>query len=168
MQLQLTWLKAQILYYGPKTTIDEMDRWMRALAADSEKPWQANRPLPPLPTDPLGQLTAPVFSQAGFKWFQTRTNRALCITYLALRAYRLEKGGDAPSLDALVVAGYVKAVPADPFSPTHAPLRYQAGKLWSVGPDAKDDGGKPIDMEGKKGFVNVEKTGDIVARVNTW
>ena len=165
-------LTAVLVYHGPKTTLKETDRYMGELAALSGKPWSYPRPIPQAPTDPLSRIMMPVFSQAEFKWVSARATNALLRTRLALGAYRQEKGAYPASLDALVSGGYLDALPSDPLSPARAPLGYKPGgekfALWSVGPDAKDDGGKPIEMEGKRGYVDEGKPGDIVSGVNTW
>ena len=103
---------------------------------------------------------------------------------LALRAYQLENGVYPPNLKALVPR-YLNAVPADPFGGGEA-LRYKNnGKtyaLWSIGPDGRDDLGKPIAPRagqrrtkpfpgerphGPRAFTNFEDKGDVVAGVNT-
>ena len=70
----------------------------------------------------------------------------LLMLRLALRAHRLEKGVYPPALKALT-PNYLSASPADPFGGGQ-PWRYQRDgqnyKLWSIGPDGRDDGGKPI------------------------
>lgn len=100
---------------------------------------------------------------------------------LALRVYQLEHGAPPPSLQALVPA-YIQVVPADPFG-KGAPFRYHTdGKtytLWSIGPDGRDDGGKPIPWRNKKmggkryaderkklPFINDDSLGDYVAGKN--
>ena len=100
---------------------------------------------------------------------------------LALRAYRLERGAYPPDLRALV-PGYLKAVPADPFGGGE-PVRYkkqgQSYLLWSIGPDGRDDGAKPIPARyasrplppgerrsGMSTFSDFEGQGDVVAGVN--
>jgi hypothetical protein len=87
----------------------------------------------------------------------------LAIVSLGLRLYRLDHGTDAPSLHALVPT-YLSGIPADPFS--RQPLCYRevsAGggyRLYSVGPDRIDDGGKPFpersDWNTVRGDVLVE------------
>ena len=103
---------------------------------------------------------------------------------LALRAYRLEHGAYPPTLKSLV-PNYLSAVPADPFGGGE-PLRYKVigktYKLWSIGPDGRDDGGKPIPPRagqykaktfagerprGPRSFTDFEGKGDVVAGVNT-
>ena len=166
------WFQAQVAYYGPKTALEGNERYMTELVVLSEKPWSHPRATPTVPSDPLSQLLTPVFSQAEFKWVSVRASNALLQTRLALSAYRQEKGSYPESLDALVSEGYLDAVPSDPFSPTRAAPGYKPDgekfTLWSVGPDAKDDGGKPVEMEGKRGFVDASKPGDFVDGVNTY
>jgi len=61
-------------------------------------------------------------------------------TSLLLRAWMLEHDGKPPdSLDALV-PDYLPELPVDPYD--GKPLRYDKEKVWSVGEDLKDDGGK--------------------------
>jgi hypothetical protein len=97
---------------------------------------------------------------------------------LALRAYKVEHGGYPSALTALV-PGCVDAVPDDPFAAS-GPLKYRLAStryvLYSIGPDGKDDGGRPIfdptkpaPMPGQfdPRYQIMEKSvGDIVAGVN--
>ena len=68
---------------------------------------------------------------------------------LALRIWQAEHHGALPkSLDALVLDGYLKALPADPYSYTGAesfPYDQATGKIWSVGPDGINNHGKNDD-----------------------
>jgi hypothetical protein len=84
----------------------------------------------------------------------------LVMTDLALKLYQREKGKWPAALVDLVPA-YLPAIPLDPFS--NQPLVYRtltnSFLLYSVGPDKKDDGGKPL----KKGGVDNEvETGDLL------
>ena len=108
----------------------------------------------------------------------------MLILRLVLHAYQLENGAYPPVLKSLV-PNYLNAVPADPFG-NGEPLRYQlSGKkyaLWSIGPDAKDDGARPIPPLplrnsralpapgerpfGVRQFTDFDGKGDIVAGVN--
>ena len=132
---------------------------MDAVAKRSEQPWSNPRPQPPLPSDPLSQLILPVYGQLEFRWVRTRAESQLLQAYLLIRAMRLETGKLPESLPNL---------PTDPFSPTRAPLRYRRDSaekftLWSVGPNATDEGGIPGRQEaGKEGMP-----GDLVAARTT-
>ncbi|MDH7570461.1 MAG: hypothetical protein QHJ73_12845 [Armatimonadota bacterium] len=81
---------------------------------------------------------------------------------LALRAYRLEHGEPAPSLQALVPR-YLSEVPQDPFG-AGEPLRYCPGpqaKAYSVGPDQTDDGGQILSWN----VMNHRSGGDRAVRL---
>lgn len=107
------------------------------------------QPSMPEPDDPICKVLFPIFAQAQFKDVQSETQNGLLLTALALRAYATEHNGQVPgTLDALV-PGYLSAVPQDLFA-RHAPLRYVANndgtyRLYSIGPDGNDDGGRAVD-----------------------
>ncbi len=73
---------------------------------------------------------------------QFHARHRLAMVAIALKLYRREHGRYPENLQALVPR-YLPQVPLDPFD--GKPLRYQrlksGFKLWSVGPDLKDDGG---------------------------
>ncbi len=109
------------------------------------------------------------------------TENALLLTLLALRAYKLEHGIYPATLSALAPS-YLKAVPNDPFA-LSGPLSYSRTAsgflLYSVGPDGKNDGGKPIFDPTKPAptvagsldqryQIQPESQGDIVAGVNIY
>lgn len=65
----------------------------------------------------------------------------------AVERYRADKGAYPDTLEALVPT-YLREVPEDPYS--GKPLRYStapAHRLWSIGPDEKDDGGEIDDSD---------------------
>jgi len=99
----------------------------------------------------------------------------LLLLALALRAYQGERGRYPDRLEALVPA-YLKRVPPDPFGKGGAPIYRPEGSryvLYSLGPDGKDDGGKPVQdprqppNSRRRYMVMPDSTGDIVAGVNT-
>jgi len=75
----------------------------------------------------------------------------------AIAWYEAEKGVYPAALNDLVPK-YLPTVPDCPL--TGLPLRYTAGKVWSVGADRKDDGGAHDDMASEE-----DSTGDIVWEV---
>ncbi len=83
-------------------------------------------------------------------------------TGLAVARFRLQHGRAPLTLDELVPE-FLPEVPADPFTgaPLHYKLEGSAALVYSVGPDARDDGGKPIGPA-DNGLV---QTGDIPFRV---
>jgi hypothetical protein len=94
-----------------------------------------------------------------------QARRAALILALALELYDREHGELPPNLEALVRAGYLKSIPADPFGKGE-PFHYrraenpaEGGLLWSVWTDGIDQDGKisvdthPGDTTGDKCFV---------------
>jgi hypothetical protein len=82
----------------------------------------------------------------GYRRLQSRdAHLRLLMLELAIRCQQLEKGSPPQSLGELVPS-QLKAVPLDPFS--NKPFIYRLEgtgfKLYSVGPDGKDDGGVSI------------------------
>lgn len=90
-----------------------------------------------------------------------QTQNAFLPVEFALRGYWLKHGFYPISLKALV-PNYLQKIPDDPFA-LRGPLSYKSDKkiytLYSVGPDGKDDEGKPI--SGKRVFT--DSKGDIIA-----
>ncbi len=72
----------------------------------------------------------------------------LLICELAIHRYRLDHGSGPRTLEELT-PDYLPAVPRDPFAV--GPLKYRPDGsghlLWSVGPDGRNDGGKPMDKQ---------------------
>ncbi len=155
-------LRAQIVYYGPRTVAENMENWMDLVGRRSEQPWCNPRPVPPLPSDPLSQIILPVYGQLEIKCMLTRAQSQLLQGYLLLRAVRLETGHYPSPSEATTF------LPSDPFSPTRAPLRYRRDSaekitLWSVGPNATDEGG----VQGKQEAGKEGMPGDLVAAQTT-
>ena len=77
----------------------------------------------------------------------------------ALKLYKIEKGKYPDSLSELV-PGYIAEIPKDPYSP-HEKFVYKKDgdnvKLYSIGPDLKDDGGKE-----EIPFVGIMDSGDLI------
>jgi hypothetical protein len=103
------------------------------------------------------------------------TLNTLLATQFALHAYKAEHGAYPAALSDLV-PNYLSHLPEDPFS-NHQPLIYRrtADKylLYSIGPDAKDNGGTPLVQSRSEARSNAlfgsdgeDATGDIVAGVN--
>ena len=124
----------------------------------------------------------------GNSLYNIRAGREKCValdellaTMLALQAYRSDHGHYPKSLTSLIPA-YLLRSPADPFSDGKS-LTYKSTQvgylLYSIGPDGKDNSGRPIDnwalslvggiantnakIPGTTGF---DTSGDIVAGVN--
>ncbi|MEO7718510.1 MAG: hypothetical protein ABIY70_20095 [Capsulimonas sp.] len=114
----------------------------------------------------------------GYQYFHTAAKRRLFLTALALKAYRDDTGAYPTSISQLTPR-YLTSVPIDPFSSQANPLQYKrngaAYLLYSVGPDAKDNGGKAAQYHptsnqpltaANRYLIGYDSVGDIVAGVN--
>ncbi|MGC4042356.1 MAG: hypothetical protein QM758_00950 [Armatimonas sp.] len=153
----------------------EQGKLMLALAlTDKGKAWKASgqyydtledywsRPytrgvMPQPPGDTINQILAPVFEQAYFNTTRNLTDSALLRGCLKIKAQSIPASFDAP---------------ADPFNqnqPLHYEKKSDGYRLWSVGPDGKDNGGSPIPAKNNNSHVyEATQDGDVVARINTF
>lgn len=170
-----------LLWTRKATVLRNYDAAMDRAIADCARGMRgasAGPPTLPANTDPISQILNPAWSQLRFKEADSQMQTRLLSVLYALRAYRLEKGSYPLSLQALVVGGYLTRIPDDPFDPTGAPLRYRPAPggtylLYSVGPDGKDDNGKPIDAgeaghRPRKTWAEAGMVGDWVVGVNNY
>ena len=78
-----------------------------------------------------------------------------------MRRYHAEHDRWPTSL-AELVGDDLPAVPADPF--TGNPLTYVSDpvnrRLYSIGPDGRDDGGKPLNTEDWSGDIRLDRPGE--------
>ena len=125
---------------GREVSAQELETAVKAL---SEAPNPLGRVLVALVVPSLGRISE--------QSFRLRTLCEITRAFLALRVYALRHGEYPDSLGALVKEKILPAVPTDMFA--DKPVRYdlKRRRLWSVGPDAVDDGGTdaPEDWEGK-------------------
>ena len=152
-------------------------------------------------SDPINQLFDTSYSNARFSCEKNRAENHLLLTSLALHAYREKHGRYPSSLAQLVNGCFLHSIPNDPFGQpipdvkseslpyvvtlngerlevtanNTANLRYILNPrgyiLYSIGPDGRDDEGKPIGGTRRKDHngvsdVQQESLGDIVAGVN--
>ncbi len=156
---------------SPRVIFNSYTRYMNEAVQRVGLSWPARWALPALaaPSDPFNDQLGMWFDDNGFKQTSTDSYNNLLLTELALRAYREERGAYPASLNALVPS-YLPRVPLDPFS-DGLPVRYRLkdGRplLYSVGPDAIDDGGKPRPLQ-KRGdgtiirYLQESDTGDLL------
>ncbi len=148
-----------------------MNRALDAKIASAGLPYSQGQKAT-LPPD-LDALTQ-IFVSPGNRQFQnearSNTSNNMLLLRLALRAYIAQNKVAPPTLASLVPA-YLKAIPTDVYN-DGKPLFYTTNgttyKLWSVGPDMKNDGGAPLARKrGDKGLKPVQNTlintGDFVA-----
>jgi hypothetical protein len=168
--------------WSKRDILNNYTAYMDGIIAQARQPYQGRIPEPDLrDTDPLTSLLAPVFSGVQFTYTRARADHALLMTSCALQAYRRE-GVLRPMyparLEELVSHGYLKSLPTDGFA-GGSPLRYTSGlsengreivyRLWSVGPDRRDDAGTPLENRNRPGdrhAVQIDSAGDMVAGVN--
>lgn len=160
------------LIYPKQRIFDAYTRDMDARITRARQPWSRALPDPPPTGDPLSRaigMPADVFQKAWLQHTVNDTQNALLTAELALRAYRAERGEYPQTLDALVPS-VLRRVPGDPFAPDpDAPLRYRRTgsgfRLYSIGPDGVDDGGKPVaapTRAGRRARIAPDSRGDIV------
>ncbi|MHB8994197.1 MAG: hypothetical protein ACYC63_02990 [Armatimonadota bacterium] len=140
--------------------IGEMYNLLRGVA---KMPYP-RRPRPiPLPKDPFAEIIMPVGDKVLFKHAQSLTELHLREAELASRAYLLEKKQVPPDLQTLV-PDYLPQVPSDPFGegPLRSAVVNEKLVIYSIGPDMKDDGGKPLDTP----FPQMKSTGDVGVAVS--
>ncbi len=157
------WDQVKTVTGGPQSLLDLSDRWVERAQKRLEQPWNPVRPALGYEslTDPLtGEASSDPCHLGIYKTLERneylhRTDSALLRDYLMLRIYKLEPGSYPKSMEKSTDAS-LPELPIDPFSPTHARLHYKLDAdgdtftLWSVGPDAKDDGGKSLKSDPDK------------------
>lgn len=123
-------------------------------------PYRLRKPVP-LPTNDLARMEADVYPLFELRYAQKTTRDDLLLASLAARCYLLEHGKLPHSLQDLDPA-YLRPIPLDAFSGGYLRSKLAGGALviYSVGPDGKDDGGRPI-----KGRIGIKSTGDMVVTV---
>ncbi len=118
----------------------------------------------------LSNYLLPNILKVRFKYEYNRCMNDLLLLQLALHAYKLEHSRYPAKLDDLA-PGYIKSVPTDRFA-VNSEYKYKLTQkgytLYSLGPDLKDDLGKPPahPQNPKQWWVRIEDKGDIVAGFN--
>jgi hypothetical protein len=168
------WLK------GKRGILDEYLAYTDRTIADARLPFSLRPPAPPRPNNSAATLLSADTRYFRLRTVECDTQNDLLLAALALRAYHVEKGVYPARLDELVTDGYLSRVPDDPFAPPGMPLLYRrmpGGSkylLYSVGPDGKDDGGKPVSNKpnvgsgGQRRLLKEGARGDFVLGVNTY
>jgi hypothetical protein len=109
-------------------------------------------------TNPWIENIAPAIAQSTAIEYLSRAEIQALITTLSILRYNSDKNGYPETLSQLIMAGYLKELPKDPFS--DKPLVYKQAEqgfiLYSLGGDFDDDGGR----HSKSGYS--EEGGDHV------
>lgn len=114
------------------------------------------------PYNIFAKLLYPAVAKTALKFAHGQTMLDLAVVACALERHRLAHGQHPETLAALAPR-FLAALPLDVI--TGQPLHYERGAdggftLYSVGPDARDDGGQPIHR--KKSLQDPTETGDWV------
>ncbi len=176
-------LGTRLRLMGKRRIMADYTQTLDRMIAEARLPFATRAPVPAAPpaADPISDMLAPSFWNTRIRETEANTQNALLMVTLALRAYKMEHGVYPATLAALA-PNYLQAVPDDPFALSGA-LRYkrQGARyiLYSVGPDGKDDGGRPIFDRTKTApssasasdpryYVLNDSQGDVVAGVNIY
>ena len=163
------------MVYSKHRIMDDYTTYLNAEIREAKKPYAARRSKILIPHDFIVEQLVASLDGCGFKWAENETQNGMLELSLALRAFRLRHGAYPHSL-AELTPGILPSLPTDPFAQGR-PFCYRLSGtsylLYSVGPDGKDDGGRPINAGASppdgssSGFiVKLESTGDIVAGQN--
>ncbi|HEX8834525.1 MAG TPA: hypothetical protein VF719_10010 [Abditibacteriaceae bacterium] len=166
-------INSPVLYWAVRKKANSFVSGIEPLLKNSEAPWTKRQITLPPGLEPTMASMVDVLGKSRFNFARMEAFSQITLARLGLHAYRKDKGVYPPTLDALVPA-YLTKAPFDPFTENQT-LRYarqgRRYKLWSVGPDARDDGGRPVmDAAAKTAkaryMVTAEATGDIVANIS--
>jgi hypothetical protein len=89
-------------------------------------------------------LLAPMWQRIAEKEVTHRAVRDGARIAIAIRRFALARGAPPPSLEALA-PDFIEAVPQDPFGGAAYRHDPSTGRVWSVGEDGADDGGRNAD-----------------------
>jgi hypothetical protein len=162
----------QLSVLSKRRIIDDYTQNMKALITQMSRPYN-QRGLPAVqPNDPVCKLIMPVLESARWNSVRDEAFSRLVQIQLALHAYKLEHGYLPSTLQDLV-PGYIHRAPRDPFGGAALHYRLDGNRylLYSIGPDCKDDGGKPTintatHTANGRTLVDLDSKGDIVAGIN--
>jgi hypothetical protein len=137
-----------------------IDRYYRQLARDTGRP-PGKRVIKALPADAspsLGLVDPQTIAHGEWQSWIPPVQLAMLETSLALRMHRHVYGW-YPSRLADISRRWLPAVPRDPWGqPIVYRLENGRALVYSLGPDGKDDGARPLNLR----LLNVGSTGDIV------
>lgn len=177
------WLKARLLTTGKRAIMDSYGESIDQRIAAAHRPyaWAPHRRAgvaAATPSDPILTVLQLNSDSAQLHAANNDAQNALLLVSLALRADRARRGFYPATLDDLVPS-FLSALPCDPFAAA-GPLHYRrvgvTYTLYSVGPDGRDDGGRPISDFGPtpllpgmpaQHYLVRAAEGDIIAGINT-
>lgn len=174
--LAVAGVNVMYMVWSKKYLMHNTTAFMDALVQESQKPYE--KAVAPKPSfDPVIIQSETLFDQARLKDADgSQAQNALLCAALARQAYRADHQNRDPTQLTDLIPAYLSRLPDDPYALPIAPLRFQNGVLYSVGPDGKDDNGAPVQGSIRRGgssmsfsfygmaFTQPIGKGDIVAK----
>ncbi len=151
---QSFFITARMYTTSKRQFLDDYTHYTDAEIATAKLPYATALavPAPPLPNDLFTRSLVSIYSKAREKDAECQAKNDLLMLEFALHAYRLEHGSYPVTLEKLTPV-YLESIPSDPFG-TGESLHYQRTgkgyKLYSCGPNGKDDHGSIDDIVVKK------------------
>ena len=136
------------LLVSKRAVVANINRSYDRSIAGLKAPYHLSAPPPDVndDVDPISASLMVAGDNLGFSAARENTQLNLMLLRLALQTYRAENGRYPASLDQLQGA-ILQKIPTDDFN-DNKPYRYTLKngqyRLWSVGPDGVDDGGKAL------------------------
>ncbi len=167
-------LFAPLINWSARKMAHEYHDAMQPLLATAQAPWSQRHYEIPINTASHQRDLVETLAKGRFHFTRGDVGLQLSMTRLALHAYRKTYDVYPSHLKDLVPA-YLKKVPSDAFA-DGKPLHYRREgnhyKLWSVGPDGRNDNARPAQNPNKqqqaKYLITIDLSGDIVAGVNRY
>ena len=144
---------ALLLRYGKQGLVNRYMAWSDNAIHVASLPYQKQktRSYGHVPTDACEQVEPLDLARTAKNVAFVEALEDVLLVRLAIQAYRGEHAGAAPpSLQELTRGAnpYLHNLPRDPFSPDgQAPLRYNAGRAYSVGKNGVDEGSTRDDID---------------------
>ncbi len=172
------WARIARATVGKRTIVNNVNASFDAAIATMKAPYAPMSTLGAVNygLDPISAAFSLNADRTRFNDAREKTQLDLMLLRLALRAYRAEKGAYPPNLAALS-NGTLKRIPTDDFNggkPYFYTQKNGDYRLWSIGPDTKNDGGVAIksgsaprgNLPWQKNLPSIlpDSSGDVVAR----
>lgn len=157
--------KTQLMLCNKRIMVAEYCNYMDQLETAFRQPYATCKSYPSQPKTMLARVyTEGLTRDSRAEAEASRAMESLALVKLALQGYQLEHSQYPDKLSQLIPE-YISKVPDDPFG-LNTQLKYKKSGdnylLYSIGPDGKDDGGRPIPVGNVK-HITESSQGDISA-----
>lgn len=159
--------------FVPKRYVaDTLNGYMDKQIALAKNPYSPSDKEIPHPKEIFTAILAPAEKEARLKYAAVEAGDVLMRTALAVRVFEKRTGKPPKELSELVTMGLLPSVPDDPLASPGTSIRYSltdsgAPQIYSVGPDAVDNGGRGIAFKATNGKMvrgpYSDSKGDMVA-----